>query len=125
MPHLEGLEPLAPVQVATYSSAPANSATGWHYDCESQQAAVEAATASMLGGNAFYANYIFSHESCEDPGRLNSIGAKGLGQAYLHADFTCGPNDITCQINWFTGYANSTYGGWGGAYSYWLGHQLW
>jgi hypothetical protein len=105
-------------------TATAYAASGWHYDCRPQVAAVQEATARLLGGNAPYANWIFSHESCMDPGRLNSIGCKGLGQSCGHASFTCGPNDIDCQVLWFNNYANGL-GGWARAQQIWISKNWW
>lgn len=98
---------------------------GWHTDCENQTALVEQTVDNMgLSADWPYMQHIFSNESCIDPGRVNSIGALGLGQSLGHASFTCGPKDITCQITWFNNYAISK-GGWAASWEYWQAHSNW
>lgn len=98
----------------------------WHSDCESQLGVVKQATDAMgMGSNWYYMQYIFSNESCVDPGRVNSIGAKGLGQSLNHISFTCSPGDIPCQLNWFNTYAIQRYGSWQNAYNFWSQNHVW
>ena len=116
---------LAASQHASAASAEQGSvAAGWHYECRSQRAAVQEAATRLLGANATYAMYIFDHESCSDPGRLNSSGCGGLGQACPLSKMPCGPNDIDCQIRFFDGHARGK-GGWIASYNFWLANSWW
>lgn len=91
-----------------------------------QQPATPVYTASAVvsgcGDNA-YANYIYMHESGCNPSAVNSIGCRGIGQACPGSKLPCGA-DYACQNAWFTNYANR-YGGWAGAYAFWLAHSWW
>ena len=99
--------------------------SGWHYDCKGQSAAVYEAVRQLgLAGEWRYIDFIFSHESCHDPGRLNSSGCAGLGQACPGSKLPCGPNDISCQVRWFHGYAQNK-GGWAASYAFWISHGWW
>lgn len=115
---------LAASQQASAAPSGKTAAGGWHYECRSQAAAVHEATARLLGANATYANYIFDHESCSDPGRLNSGGCAGLGQACPGSKLPCGPNDIDCQVRFFDGHAAGK-GGWLASYNFWLANKWW
>lgn len=110
--------------VSAASTGQGREAAGWHYECRSQADAVHEATARLLGANAQYANYIFDQESCSDPGRLNSGGCRGLGQACPGSKLPCGPNDIDCQVRFFNGHAAGK-GGWLASYNFWLSNQWW
>ncbi len=102
-----------------------NGAT-WHYGCQSQLETVKAAVDSMgLGDQWFYIHYIFSNESCVDPGRLNSIGACGLPQALPCSKMGCDPGDIPCEVDWSNQYAIARYGSWQASYNYWTSHKNW
>lgn len=111
---------------AEAAAAPQSDAGGgWHYDCRSQAAAVEQAVTELeLQGNWTYMNYIFGHESCLDPGRMNSSGCRGLGQACPGTKMPCGPEDIKCQIAYFNRYAAGK-GGWEASYNFWLSNNWW
>jgi hypothetical protein len=78
-------------------------------------------------GDNTYANYIYMHESGCSTTITNYLGCVGIGQACpaskLYA--VCPNLDYTCENNYFTGYANSVYGGWAGAYSFWVAHSWW
>lgn len=103
---------------------------GWHTDCRSQKDAVYAEVVKQgLSDQWEYIDYIFSHESCHDPGRLNHIGCKGLGQECGWENnpilpFQCGSNDIACQVKWFNDYAIRK-GGWYASYQFWLANHWW
>lgn len=75
-------------------------------------------------GDNFYANYIYMHESGCNPASVNSIGCRGIGQACPGSKLPCGA-DYACQNAYFTRYANERYGGWAGAYSFWVSHHWW
>ncbi len=76
-----------------------------------------------------YANYIVSRESNWRPLAKNASGAYGLCQALpgskmASAGGDWATNPVT-QLRWCSGYASSKYGGWGGAYNFWLSHHYW
>ena len=57
---------------------------------------------------------------------VNSIGCKGLGQdcnGQLEKDCPNWRTDYACQDAYFTRYVKSRYGGWMGAYNFWLSHN--
>jgi resuscitation-promoting factor RpfB len=86
------------------------------------------AAAGISSGNYGYVNYIISRESNWNPASLNGSGCAGLGQACpgskLAAACPGWQNNPVCQLGYFSGYA-SKYGGWGGAYNFWLSHGWW
>ncbi len=86
------------------------------------------AAAGISAANYGYVNYIISRESNWRPDALNSGGCAGLGQACpgskLAAVCSNWQRDPVCQLRFFSDYA-SRYGGWGGAYNYWLSHRYW
>lgn len=102
---------------------------GWHYDCRPQRDAVYQAVLDLgLGDQWTYIDYIFSHESCHDPGRLNSGGCAGLGQRCPGSTLrnVCGANDIHCQVRHFNDYAMRAHGGtWASNYAFWLANSWW
>jgi len=113
----------APVSAESRPDSPI--AAGWHYECRSQREAVRAAVNELgLGSSWSYIDYIFGRESCHDPGRLNSSGCRGLGQACPGSKLPCGPTDIRCQVKWFNGYAQGK-GGWAASYRFWLANHWW
>jgi hypothetical protein len=86
------------------------------------------AAAGISSGDYAYANFIISHESGWRTTAANPSGAYGLCQALPGSKMaTAGgdwqTNPVT-QLRWCTGYA-SRYGGWGGAYNFWLSHRYW
>ena len=86
------------------------------------------AAAGVSAGDYAYVNYIISRESNWRPTAANPSGAYGLcqslpGSKMASAGSDWRTNPIT-QLKWCSGYA-SRYGGWGGAYNFWLGHSYW
>lgn len=75
-------------------------------------------------GDNQYANFIYMHESGCNTGAVNALGCRGIGQACPGSKLPCGA-DYGCQNDYFTNYANSVYGGWIGAYSFWVAHGWW
>ena len=73
-----------------------------------------------------YKLYIYNHESGDDPTRWNNMGCVGLGQACPSSKLlaVCPTLDYACEDAWFTRYADK-YGGWEGAYQFWLSHHWW
>lgn len=73
-------------------------------------------------------DFIIGHESGWRPNALNGGGCAGLGQACPASKLAnaC-PNwqsDPVCQLQFFGGYA-SRYGGWSGAYNFWIVNHWW
>jgi len=78
---------------------------------------------SLAGNDA--KSFIYSRESGNNPNATNGSGCYGLGQdCGGHVRATCGA-DYACQDAYFTAYANSRYGGWGGALAFWQSHHWW
>jgi uncharacterized protein YabE (DUF348 family) len=87
------------------------------------------AAAGISAGDYGYADYIVSHESGWRVTAMNASGAYGLCQSLPGSKMASSGGDwasnpIT-QLRWCSGYAGSTYGGWGGAYSFWLRNHYW
>lgn len=85
------------------------------------------ASAGISSGDYAYVNYVISRESNWNPNARNAGGCLGLGQACPGGKLTavCPNLDPVCQLKFFSGYANGRYGGWGGAYNFWLSHHYW
>lgn len=77
----------------------------------------------------YAADFIIARESGWNLAARNAGGCLGLGQACPGSKLISAcPNwqsDATCQIQFFTGYANSRYGSWQGAYEAWLVKHWW
>lgn len=87
------------------------------------------ASAGIKSGDYAYVNFIISRESNWRVTAMNPSGAYGLCQslpgskmASAGADWQTNP--IT-QLRWCNGYAEKRYGGWGGAYNFWLSNHYW
>ena len=71
-------------------------------------------------------DWIFMHESSNNPAAINSIGCKGLGQdcnGQLEIDCPSWQIDRECQTSFFDQYAIKRYGSWDNAKSFWLEHN--
>lgn len=84
------------------------------------------ASAGIPSGDYAYVNFIVSHESNWNSTSENASGAYGLCQALPGSKMSSagsdwGSNPVT-QLRWCNGYV-SRYGGWGGAYDFWLAHR--
>jgi len=84
--------------------------------------------AGVSADQAPYADFVIAHESGWRLGARNASGCLGLGQACPGSKLinAC-PNygtDAICQIQFFSGYANK-YGGWRGAYNFWIVNHWW
>lgn len=86
------------------------------------------AAAGISSSDYAYVNYIISRESNWRINAVSSSGCYGLGQSCPGSKLVSAcPNwqtDGACQLQFFGGYA-SRYGGWAGAYSFWLSHGWW
>lgn len=73
-----------------------------------------------------YKAFIYSHESGNDPTKWNSSGCLGLGQACPASKLlnVCPTMEYACEDAYFSSYA-SKYGGWAGAYAFWLANSWW
>ena len=78
-------------------------------------------------GDNSYARYIYMHESGCSTSITNAIGCLGIGQACPGSKLrqVCPNLDYACENRFFTSYATSVYGGWAGAYQWWLRHSWW
>jgi hypothetical protein len=79
-------------------------------------------------GDNEYANFIYMHESGCSLTSVNSIGCVGIGQSCGGGLESACPNwqtDYVCQNSYFSQYANSRYGGWSGAYGFWVSAHWW
>lgn len=71
-------------------------------------------------------DYIVSRESGWNPNAVNrSSGAEGLVQALPYSKTGCAHGDPICQLRWASVYAQSRYGGWSGAYTFWVANHWW
>lgn len=86
------------------------------------------AVASAQGGSCNtgnqYKDFIYYKESTCDPGAVNHLGCRGIGQACPGSKLPCG-NDFACQDAWFINYAIQRYGSWEAAYNFWLQNHWW
>lgn len=116
------------IQAAIVQAAvPTIIARGTTIDINGDKTSIMAA-AGIAASDYPYVNFIVSHESGWRVTAANPSGAYGLCQslpgskmATAGADWQTNP--IT-QLRWCSSYA-SRYGGWGGAYNYWLSHHYW
>jgi hypothetical protein len=69
--------------------------------------------------------YIYAHESGNNPGAVNEIGACGLGQALPCSKMGCGLDDYACQDTFFTNYMLNRYGSWSNARAFWESNRWW
>jgi uncharacterized protein YabE (DUF348 family) len=97
----------------------------------SAQAKELMAQAGISASDYTYAYFIIDKESHWRPGvsNYNGSGAYGLCQALpgskmasAGADWRTNP---VTQLKWCSGYANSRYGSWKGAYEYWMKKHWW
>jgi uncharacterized protein YabE (DUF348 family) len=103
-------------------------ARGATIDINGDKTAIMAA-AGISSGDYAYVNYIVSHESGWRPQAANPSGAYGLCQALPGSKMSSAGSDwetnpIT-QLKWCNDYAIRRFGGWAGAYNYWLAHHNW
>ena len=68
-----------------------------------------------------YADFMVSKESGWNPNSVNkSSGACGLAQALPCSKVPGNPYNPVDSLNWMNSYVNGRYGGWQGAYNFWL-----
>lgn len=85
---------------------------------------VATATPSVVAGcgDNQYAQFIYQHESGCNLNATNSQGCYGIGQACPGSKLP--GTDYATQNEYFTEYAQK-YGGWAGAYAFWLSNGWW
>lgn len=84
------------------------------------------AAAGIAESDWGYVNYIVSRESGWNPNATNkSSGACGLVQALPCSKVPGNGYDPIDNLRWATGYATGRYGGWAGAYNFWVSHHWW
>jgi len=109
--------PSAPVPAAVSPARPA----------ATQPATVSLPTSSgpVAGcGDNEYAHFIYSHESGCRTTAMSPNGCYGIGQACPASKIAYCGADYGCQNAFFTSYAGK-YGGWAGAYNFWVSHGWW
>ena len=92
-------------------------------DLAKLQHAASITPTAYASGNQ-YKDFIYQHESGNNPSSVNSIGCRGLGQACPGTKLPCGA-DYACQDAWFTNYALTRYGSWEAAYNFWVANHWW
>ena len=75
-------------------------------------------------GDNSYANFIYMHESGCRTTAMSPNGCYGIGQACPASKIAYCGADYACQNAFFTAYA-AKYGGWAGAYAFWVAHGWW
>lgn len=114
------IEPVAAVPEPTLAPEPAPQPP-----VTDHQALMQAAGIAPADWGAV--EYVIDHESSWRPDVYNSEGCVGLGQrcpaSVLLSD--CPDLDPVCQLRHFSSYAAGRYGGWQGAYSFWLANRWW
>lgn len=71
-----------------------------------------------------YADFMVSKESGWNPNAINkSSGACGLAQALPCSKVPGDPMNPIDSLNWMNGYVNGRYGGWQGAYNFWVANR--
>lgn len=115
---LQPVQPLQPIEVApTPTQAP---------NTQSSTNNLPNLVVAGCGDNA-QANFIYMHESGCRTGAQNAGGCLGIGQACPGSKLlaVCPSLDYACENSFFTGYANARYGGWAGAYAFWVANSWW
>ena len=71
-----------------------------------------------------YADFMVSKESGWNPNAINkSSGACGLAQALPCSKVPGNPYNPIDSLNWMNSYVNGRYGGWAGAYNFWIANR--
>ena len=88
------------------------------------------AAAGIARSDYTYVDYIVEHESHWNPVAQNSrSGAYGLCQALPGSKMASAGSDWqsnpVTQLKWCSSYATQRFGGWAGAYNYWVSHGYW
>ena len=115
---------VAPPAATNASAAPAAAARPTYTGGGSPQEWMTAA--GIAESDWGFVDYIIRKESGWNPNAVNKgSGACGLGQALPCGKVPGDPFNPVDNLAWATGYANSRYGGWGGAYQAWVSKGWW
>jgi len=120
-------EQLAEREIPADYAAVADAQTSYVPQTQSQAVASlpAAQTAPQSGcGDNQYANFIYMHESGCRTTAMSPNGCYGIGQACPASKIAYCGADYACQNAFFSAYAGK-YGGWAGAYDFWLSHGWW
>jgi hypothetical protein len=85
------------------------------------------AGAGINSSDYVYVDYIIGRESGWRPNAVSANRCIGLGQSCggsLAGACPSWQTDPVCQLQFFSGYARK-YGGWGGAYNFWVTNHWW
>lgn len=110
-------------QDAPAPAAPTQSSTAHTPSATVSVPTIQSAPIAGCGDNS-YANYIYSHESGCRTTAMSPNGCYGIGQACPASKLAYCGADYACQNAFFTAYAGK-YGGWAGAYAFWIAHGWW
>jgi len=84
------------------------------------------AAAGIAQSDWGYVDYIVKRESGWNPNATNrSSGACGLVQALPCSKVPGNGYNPVDNLRWGSGYASGRYGGWAGAYAFWISHGWW
>jgi soluble lytic murein transglycosylase-like protein len=84
------------------------------------------AAAGIAQSDWGYVDYIVKRESGWNPNATNrSSGACGLVQALPCSKVPGNGYNPVDNLRWGSGYASGRYGGWAGAYAFWVSHNWW
>ncbi len=84
------------------------------------------AAAGIAQSDWGYVDYIVGRESGWNPNSTNrTSGACGLVQALPCSKVPGNGYDPVDNLRWASGYAAGRYGGWAGAYAFWVSHNWW
>ncbi len=106
-----------PANYHTYAAPTAVQATA------APQLPTQSAAIANCGDNS-YANFIYMHESGCRTMAMSPNGCYGIGQACPASKIAYCGADYACQNAFFTAYS-AKYGGWAGAYAFWVAHGWW
>ena len=88
--------------------------------------------AGILPSDYSYVDFIVNHEGAWNgttKWNYQGSGAYGICQALPGSKMASAGDDWqtnpVTQLKWCNGYAKGRYGGWAGAYSYWLANSYW
>ena len=104
-------------------------ARGKAFDVDKDKSTIMSLAGINVAADYAYVDYIVKHESGWRPLARNPSGAYGLCQALPGSKMASAGSDWetnpVTQLRWCNGYAKARYGGWAGAYNYWLSHKYW
>jgi uncharacterized protein YabE (DUF348 family) len=114
-------------EIVIQQPVPTIVARGTYVNIPSDKQGVMAA-AGIARSDFTYVDYIVSHESRWNASATNGRtwglcqALPGSKMATAGADWQSNP---VTQLKWCSGYAKGRFGGWSGAYNFWLAHHYW